>query len=422
MSSGTHRSVGTVIVGAGQGGYQVAASLREAGYEEPVIIVGDEPAAPYQRPPLSKAYLLGEMTVDRLMLRPESFYETRGIDLLLGDRVARIDRDASRLHLASGSSLSYDHLVLALGARNRLLPVEGADLDGVMYLRTLAESDAIHGRFESAKTIVVIGAGFIGLELAAVASKYGKEVHVVEALPRVMSRAVSPEISAFYVEAHAAWGTTMHLNARLERIDGKSGRVAGVTLAGGKTIAADLVLVGIGIVPNVELAQEAGLTCDNGIVVDKHLVTADLAISAIGDCASFPDPVTHRHIRLESVQNAVDQARCVAKRITGSAEAYSAVPWFWSDQRDLKLQMVGLTNGCDQTVTRGDVAARAFSVFCFKDGRLAGIESVNRAADHMFGRRLLAVGESLTPEEAADTSFDLKARLSRVGKAEQPAG
>ena len=221
MSSGTHRSVGTVIVGAGQGGYQVAASLREAGYEEPVIIVGDEPAAPYQRPPLSKAYLLGEMTVDRLMLRPESFYETRGIDLLLGDRVARIDRDASRLHLASGSSLSYDHLVLALGARNRLLPVEGADLDGVMYLRTLAESDAIHERFESAKTIVVIGAGFIGLELAAVASKFGKEVHVVEALPRVMSRAVSPDISAFYAEAHAAWGTTMHLNARLERIDGQ---------------------------------------------------------------------------------------------------------------------------------------------------------------------------------------------------------
>ncbi|MEJ2625570.1 MAG: FAD-dependent oxidoreductase [Pseudolabrys sp.] len=415
-------SHGTVIVGAGQGGYQVAASLREAGYEAPVIIVGDEPAAPYQRPPLSKAYLLGEMTVDRLMLRPDSFYETRRIDLLLGDRVAKIDRGAARIHLASGSSLSYDHLVLALGARNRLLPVDGADLDGVMYLRTLAESDAIHERFESAKTIVVIGAGFIGLELAAVASKYGKEVHVVEALPRVMSRAVSPDISAFYAEAHTAWGTTMHLNARLERIDGKDGRVAGVTLAGGTTIAADLVLVGIGIVPNVELAQEAGLACDNGIVVDKHLATADLAISAIGDCASFPDPNTHQHIRLESVQNAVDQARCVAKRITGSPEAYGAVPWFWSDQRDLKLQMVGLTNACDRTVIRGDVAARAFSVFCFKDGRLAGIESVNRAADHMFGRRLLAAGESVTPEEAADTRFDLKARLSRIAKTEQPAG
>jgi 3-phenylpropionate/trans-cinnamate dioxygenase ferredoxin reductase subunit len=416
------RGFGTVIVGAGQGGYQVAASLREAGYEAPVIIVGDEPVAPYQRPPLSKAYLLGEMTLDRLMLRPDSFYETRKIDLLLGDRVTQIDRSASRIHLASGSSLSYDHLVLAIGARNRLLPLEGADLDGVMYLRTLAESDAIHARFEAANTIVVIGAGFIGLELAAVASKFGKEVHVIEALPRVMSRAVSPAISQFYAEAHEAWGTTMHLNARLQKIDGKDGRVTGVSLADGRTIAADLVLVGIGIVPNVELAQEAGLKVDNGIVVDKHLVTADLAISAIGDCASFPDPNTHQHIRLESVQNAVDQARCVAKRITGNAEVYNAVPWFWSDQRDLKLQMVGLTNACDHTVIRGDAAARAFSVFCFQGEKLVGIESVNRGADHMFGRRLLAANESITPDEAADLSFDLKARLSRVGKTAQPAG
>lgn len=410
------RGHGTVIVGAGQGGYQAAASLREAGYEGPVTIVGDEPVAPYQRPPLSKAYLLGDMTVDRLMLRPESFYETRGIDLLLDARVSDIDRAAKRIHLVSGSSLSYDHLVLALGARNRLLPAEGADLDGVMYLRTLAESDAIHDRFEAAKTIVVIGAGFIGLELAAVASKFGKEVHVVEALPRVMSRAVSPAISQFYAEAHEAWGTTMHLNARLAKIDGEGGRVTGVTLADGTTLAADLVLVGIGIVPNVELAEAAGLKVDNGIVVDKHLVTADLAISAIGDCASFPDPHTRQHLRLESVQNAVDQARCVAKRLTGNAEIYNAVPWFWSDQRDLKLQMVGLTNGCDQTVIRGDVAARAFSVFCFKGGKLAGIESVNRAADHMFGRRLLAANESVTPDEAGDLSFDLKARLSRIGK------
>ncbi len=414
-------SHGTIIVGAGQGGYQVAASLREAGYEEPVTIIGDEPVAPYQRPPLSKAYLLGEMTQDRLMLRPDSFYDTRGIDLLLGGRVTEIDRNASRIHFASGSSLSYDHLVLALGARNRLLPLEGADLDGVMYLRTLAESDAIHARFEAAKTIVVIGAGFIGLELAAVASKFGKEVHVVEALPRVMSRAVSPAISQFYADAHTAWGTAMHLNAHLQKIDGEGGRVTGVTLAGGRTIAADLVLVGIGIVPNVELAEAAGLKVDNGIVVDKHLATIDLAISAIGDCAAFPDPVTHRHIRLESVQNAVDQARCVATRITGNAKVYNAVPWFWSDQRDLKLQMVGLTNACDHTVIRGDVAARAFSVFCFRNGKLAGIESVNRAADHMFGRRLLAANESVTPEEAADLAFDLKARLSRVSKSAQPA-
>ncbi|HEU5019781.1 MAG TPA: NAD(P)/FAD-dependent oxidoreductase, partial [Pseudolabrys sp.] len=244
-------SNGIVIVGAGQGGYQAAASLREHGYEAPITIVGDEPALPYQRPPLSKAYLLGEMSGDRLQLRPASFYETRNIDLLMGDSATSIDRVNARLHLASGSSLGYDHLVLAIGARNRLLPVDGAELDSVLYLRTLADSDDIHARLDVARTIVVIGAGFIGLELAAVASKYGKTVHIVEALPRVMSRAVSQPLSDFYAAAHRQWGSELHLNACLRSIDGKSGQVAGVTLADGRSIAADLVLVGIGIVPNV---------------------------------------------------------------------------------------------------------------------------------------------------------------------------
>ena len=407
-------AAGTLIIGAGQGGYQVAASLREAGYAEPVTIVGDEPALPYQRPPLSKAYLLGETTAERLMLRPQSYYEKHAIAVLTGDKAAAIDRAARRVTLASGRTLAYDHLVLATGAQNRKLPVPGAEADGVLYLRTLADADAIKARFHSAQKIVVAGAGFIGLELAAVASKFGKEVTVVEALARCMSRAVTPVVSQFFAEAHAAWGNRLMLEARIAGIETAGGRVTGVSTADGRTIPADLVLVGIGIVPETGLAAAAGLTLDNGIAVDGRLVTSDPAISAVGDCASFPDAASGRRIRLESVQNAVDQGRCVAARLTGKAADYAAIPWFWSDQRELKLQMVGLTAGCERTVVRGDLAARAFSVFCFTGDRLIGIESVNRAADHMFGRRLLGAGQSIAPEEAADPAFDFKARLATL--------
>ena len=407
-------SAGTVIIGAGQGGYQVAASLREFGYSERIVIVGDEPVLPYQRPPLSKAYLLGEMTAERLLLRPQSYYEKHQIELITGDRAVAIDRAAARVTLVSGAALDYDRLVLATGARNRKLPVEGAGLTGVLYLRTLAESDAIKERFAEAQEIVVVGAGFIGLEIAAVASKLGKRVTVVEPLARVMSRAVSPIVSDFYAQAHAQWGVQLLLNTRIERIRGEGGRVVGVSLSEGRELPADLVLVGIGIEPETTFAQNAGLAIANGIVVDAQLKTADAKISAIGDCAAFPEPGGGRMIRLESVQNAADQGRCVAKRILGEAADYGAVPWFWSDQRDLKLQMVGLTAGCDRTVVRGNPDARAFSVFCFRGDRLAGIESINHAGDHMFGRRLLAAGETLTPDEAGDPGFDLKARLTRL--------
>jgi 3-phenylpropionate/trans-cinnamate dioxygenase ferredoxin reductase subunit len=411
---------GTVIIGAGQGGFQAAASLREHGYDAPIAIVGDEGALPYQRPPLSKAYLLGEMSADRLTFRPRAFYETRNITLMLDDPAVSIDRAAGKVSLRSGAALPYEHLVLALGARNRLLPVEGADLDGVLYLRSTADCDAIRQHFTAAKNVVVVGAGFIGLEIAAVASKLGKHVKVIEALPRVMSRAVTVPMSDFFAGEHAGWGTELLLDARLARIEGANGRVTGVALADGRTLPADLVIAGIGIVPNVELAQAAGLPVANGIVTNVQLATADPRISAIGDCAAFQDSASGALLRLESVQNAVDQARCAAKRITGAPESYAAIPWFWSDQRDLKLQMVGLTGGCDRTVLRGDPAARAFSVFCFREGRLIGIESVNRAADHMFGRRLLAARQSITPDEAADAGFDLKARLAQLPPPARP--
>jgi 3-phenylpropionate/trans-cinnamate dioxygenase ferredoxin reductase subunit len=416
-------TAGTVIIGAGQGGYQVAASLREQGYSEPVTIVGDEPELPYQRPPLSKAYLLGELPADRLQLRPQSFYEAHKIDLIVGDRAAAIDRSAARVTLSSGAALAYDHLVLATGARNRKLPVEGAELDGVLYLRTLAEANAIKERFASAGNIVIAGAGFIGLELAAVASKLGKTVIVIESMARCMSRALSDIASQFYADAHAQWGVQLLLNTRLQTIHGRGGRVTSVTTSDGRDLPADLVLAGIGVEPMTYLAESAGLRTSNGVVVNARLVTADPKISAIGDCAAFPDPLSGQLIRLESVQNAADQGRCVAKQIAGQPVDYAAVPWFWSDQRDLKLQMVGLTAGCDRTVVRGNPAERAFSVFCFRGPTLLGIESVNRPADHMFGRRLLAARETVTPEEAADVSFDLKARLSRVAPArEKSAG
>jgi 3-phenylpropionate/trans-cinnamate dioxygenase ferredoxin reductase subunit len=405
---------GTVIVGGGQAGFQVAASLREAGYAEPVIVVGEEPELPYQRPPLSKTYLTGETTAERLHFRPPSYFEKHRIDLRTRVRATAIDRTARRVTLSSGEALAYDHLVLATGAHNRKLPVAGAEREGVLYLRTLAEADAIKDRFAAAESIVVAGAGFIGLELAAVASKLGKQVAVIEPLARCMSRAVSPAISQFYAQAHAAWETDLRLNTRLEKIEAEAGRVRSVSTVAGETLPADLVLVGIGILPASELAEAAGLPVANGICVDARLSTGDPAISAIGDCASFPDAESGKAIRLESVQNAVDQARCVAKRIAGQTADYAAVPWFWSDQRDLKLQMVGLTAGCDRTVLRGKPEERAFSVFCFRGGKLVGIESVNRPGDHMFGRRLLGVGASITPDEAADSSFDLKARLASL--------
>ena len=405
---------GTVIIGAGQGGYQVAASLREAGYAEPILLLGEEKDAPYQRPPLSKAYLTGETTADRLLLRQPNYYDKHSIDLRTGVHAAAIDRQRREVRLGSGDSLAYDHLVLATGARNRLLPVTGAELPGVLYLRTRADADDIKERFAAAQSVVVAGAGFIGLELAAVASKLGKQVTVIEPLARCMSRAVSPVMSQFFAEAHVAWGVDLRLNTRLAAIEGGGAGVKSVSTLEGEIIPADLVLVGIGIEPCVELAREAGLAIDNGIAVDAQLRTSDPTISATGDCASFPDAASGNRIRLESVQNAIDQGRAVAKCIAGKPADYAAVPWFWSDQRDLKLQMVGLTAGCDRVVVRGDPASRAFSVFCFKRDILAGIESVNKPADHMFGRRLLGAGQSITPDEASDVSFDLKARLAQV--------
>ncbi|MEA1832028.1 FAD-dependent oxidoreductase [Methylobacterium durans] len=406
---------GTVIVGGGQAGFQVAASLREAGYADPVVLLGDEPGLPYQRPPLSKAYLAGKTDAEGLNLRPASYLAEHRILHRPETRAARIERDARRLILADGESLGYDHLVLATGARNRALPVPGADFAGVRQLRGLADADHLKEALAAAERVVVVGAGFIGLEFAAVAAARGLAVTVVEAAARPMARAVSAETGAFFTAAHAGWGVRFVFGAGVEAILGEAGRATGIRLAGGTELRADLVLVGIGVVPNAELAAEAGLAVADGIRVDATLSTDDPAISALGDCARFPSPFAQGltpdgSVRIESVQNAIDQARCVAGRLAGRPAAYGAVPWFWSDQGRHKLQIAGLSGADDASVPRG--SGDAFSVFRFRNGTLRAVESVNRAGDHMIARRLLAAGTPLSPEQAADPGFDLKALAS----------
>jgi 3-phenylpropionate/trans-cinnamate dioxygenase ferredoxin reductase component len=399
---------GVVIVGGGQGGYQAAASLRTEGYDGSITIVSAELHVPYQRPPLSKAFVLGKQEMDRLVLRPEAYYSDHKIELLRGERVALIDSAASTVKLESGSSLPYEQLILATGARNRVLPVPGAELDGVCYLRTVDEASEIKQRLMAAHRVVVIGGGFIGLEIAATARTLEKEVTVLEAMERLMPRVVAPVVSDYFVATHREKGVAIELNARVTAIEGSDGKVTGVVLENGTVLPADLIVVGIGVAPNVELAQQACLTISNGIAVDELLRTSNENIFAIGDCAEYPSVFTESRVRLESVQNAVDQAVAVARTITGKPAPYSATPWFWSDQFDIRMQMVGVCTGFDSTVVRGTMESRKFSVFYFRNGRLVAIDSINRPADHMAGRKLIAGRKPVTPEQAADESINLK--------------
>lgn len=405
-------AAGTVIVGAGQAGFQAAASLREAGERDPILLLGEEAALPYQRPPLSKAYLAGKTDAAGLLLRPAAYLAEHRIAHRGGARVSAIDRRAQAVALADGTRHPYDRLVLATGARNRPLPVPGAGLPGVMQLRSLADADALRGSLAATPRIVVIGAGFIGLEFAAVCAGKGLAVTVVEALDRVMARALSAEMSAWFRTAHESAGIAFRFGAGVQAIEAHEGRAGAVLLADGERLDADLVLVGIGVLPNQDLAVEAGLAARDGIEVDVFLATADPAIAAIGDCARFPSRFARglpggERVRLESVQNALDQGRCLAARFAGRPAAYDAVPWFWSDQGPHKLQIAGLAAPEDAAIRRG--AGDAFSVFRFRDGMLCAVESVNRPGDHMAARRLLANGRPLTPAQAEDASFDLKA-------------
>ncbi len=395
-----------VVVGAGHAAIQLAASLRQGRFDGPITLIADEAGLPYQRPPLSKAFLAGHMDEPALALRPANFYAAQNVTVVENDPASAIDRAGHAVVTASGARIGYGHLVLATGAANRALPVPGADLPGVVGLRSLAEARGMKAILGDLKRVVVIGAGFIGLEFAAVAAERGIAVTLIEAAPRPLMRGVSAVMSDYLAAAHRGWGTRLLTGTGVSAIIGTT-RAEGVELSTGEIVPADLVLVAIGVVPNTGLAAAAGLEVGNGIVVDSLLATADPAISAMGDCAAFPMEGQGR-IRLESVQNASDQARCLADRLLGKPAAYAKLPWFWSDQGALKLQIAGLSGGHDRTILRGDPASGAFSVFCYQGERLLAVESLNRAPDHMAARRFLAGAAAVTPEQAADPMFDLR--------------
>ena len=398
-------NAGVVIVGGGQAGLEAAAALRTQGYAEPVTLICAEAYPPYQRPPLSKGFLAGKQDAASLPLRAAAYYEKQRVDVILGETVTAIEGAAKQVALAGGGRLPYTHLILAVGARNRPLPVPGGER--ALYLRTLDEAVALRQRLAEARSVAVIGGGFIGLEVAAAARGFGKPVTVIEAAPRLMARAVSPVLSDFFLEVHRAKGCEVTLNAAVTGLQPEA-----VLLSNGSSVAADLVVAGIGVVPNVELARAAGLEVGNGIMVDEFLRTADPAIFAIGDCAEHPNAFANAleggRTRLESVQNAVDQAKCVAGIIAGAAAPYRDVPWFWTDQYAIRFQMVGLSAGHEEVVVRGSLVDQKFSAFYFKQGRLLAVDSVNRFGDHVAARKLLTARTAISPAQAADESVDLK--------------
>jgi len=399
-----------IVVGASQAGLQVAESLRADGYDGPLLMIGDEPHPPYQRPPLSKALLTGESTEDRLVLRGRDLLAKKNIELVTGVRVEAIERADRRVQLADGRSLAYRGLALATGGRARALPIPGADLDGVVTLRTIEDSRRIAAGIAQAQSVAVVGGGFIGLEIAAAARKAKKPVVVFEALARLLARSSAPFVSDFFRDVHVASGVDIRLDTQVAAIDGKGGRAAAVITGDGRAHPADLVVVGVGIVPNGELAEASGIACERGIVVDACSRTSDAAVVAAGDCTArrLADGSL---LRLESVQNAIEQGKSAAAALVGRERPFTAAPWFWSDQFDVRLQMAGLSAGHDRTVVRGAPAERKFSVFYFRDERLIAVDTVNRAPDHIAARKLLDAGKSPTFAQAQDEGFALASLL-----------
>lgn len=400
-----------VIVGAGQGGLQAAESLRSKKYQGEIVLCGDEAYAPYHRPPLSKGLLLGEMTQEQLTIRHDAVFKKKQIDLQLNCSVNSINPTVKSVSLANGKELAYEHLILATGALPRSLPFDTSKTKGVHSLRTLDDTLAIQASLENAQNLVVVGGGFIGLEMAAVARKLGKQVSIVEYADRLMARVVSPEVSKFYRQLHEDHGCQILLNTAVSDVQtNEQGQVVGVSLNNGDELPADVVVLGIGVLPNTALAEQAGLDCDQGVITDRSSRTSDPAIFAIGDC-SVQRLEDGTMLRLESVQNAVEMAKACAEAITGEDKPFIAAPWFWSDQYDVKLQMVGISSGYDHIVLRGSVEEKKFSYFYFKNDHLLAIDSINCSADHMAGRKLLASENTLTPEQAADLDFELKIAL-----------
>ncbi len=394
-----------VIIGAGQAASQAVESLRKEDFTGSITMVGDEAYPPYQRPPLSKAYLLGTFERPRLFLKADAYYAEAGCELILNASANAIHRAERMVELTDGRKLSYDKLLLATGARVRKLKCSGADLPGIHYLKTIADVDGLQAVFQAGKRIAIVGGGYIGLEVAAVGAKRGLDVTVFEAMDRLMARAVSPQLSAFYAAEHEKAGVKLKLQTGVEAFGG-NGKVEWVK-AGGETYPCDIALVGIGVVPCDELAVQAGLASEDGIVVDRNARTGDPHIWSAGDCTRHVGREGHS-IRLECVQNAIDQAKHAALAMVGRPKTYSEVPWFWSDQYDLKLQIAGLARPTDTLVQRGDPASRKFAVFHLRDGKVAAVEAVNAAPEYMIGKRLVAEGKPVDAARLADLSIPMK--------------
>ena len=401
-----------VIVGAGHGGAQVAVMLRTHKFAGSIAIIGEEPELPYERPPLSKEYFAGEKEFERIQLRPAKYWDEREVTMLLGKRVVSVDPAAHTVTTDGGETIGYGKLVWATGGAPRMLPIPGGDLPGVQGVRTRADADAMKAASETAKQIVVIGGGYIGLEAAAVLTKAGKKVVLLEAQDRVLARVAGIDLSRFYEKEHREHGVDLRLGVCVDAIEGDT-HVTGVRLSDGEVIPADLVIVGIGIIPAVEPLIAAGADCANGVRVDPFCKTSLPDIYAIGDCAAHANDFAEgAEIRLESVQNANDQANVVAKGIAGDEAPYKAIPWFWSNQYDLKLQTAGLSTGHDQAVLRGAPATRSFSVVYLKAGKVIAIDCVNATKDYVQGRMIVTAGLRAAPEQLADTGKPLKELLS----------
>ena len=395
-----------VIAGAGHAAGQLVTSLSQLKFAGQIVLVGDESYLPYQRPPLSKKFLSGDMPAERLYVKPASFYDDPQVELRLATRISEIDRNRKTLKTNNGD-IAYDKLILALGSRVRRLDIEGADLDGVHYLRNIADVDGIRAELQNKKHAVIVGAGYIGLEVAAVIRQLGLDVTVVEMADRVMSRVVSPEISDFYQIEHTTQGVKLRLSTGITAFRG-DGRIDAVETADGELIPADFVVIGIGIVPNTELATHADIIVADGIVVNDQCQTNDPDIYAVGDCTSHPNSIYDRQLRLESVHNAVEQAKTAASNICGTETHYSQVPWFWSDQYDLKLQIAGLSTGYDDVVIRGNPADRSFACLYLKDGKLIATDAVNSPKEFVQSKALIAARTVVDRDKLADTAVQLK--------------
>ena len=399
-----------IIVGAGQAAAQAVQSLRQGGFGGAITLVGDEPYLPYQRPPLSKKFLAGELTRDRLSLRPQSFYVEKGVEVILKSRAAELELARRAVRLTDGRTLQYDRLLLATGSRVRKLEIPGADRPGVYYLRTIADVEAINAALLPGARVVLVGAGYIGLEVAAVLVQRGFRVTVLEGAERAMSRVVSAPVSELYARRHAAAGVEIHCGTAVGALLGNA-RVAAVETTNGTRFQCDLAIVGVGVVPNVELAAAAGLECANGVTVDEHARTADPNVLAAGDCTSHWLPLYGRRVRLESVANAIHQAKVAAASMLGAPAPYSETPWFWSDQYDLKLQIAGLSTGHDEIVVRGDPRSNAFAVYYLAGGVVIAVDAINSPKDFLATKKLVAARRVISAAALADPATDVAALL-----------